>query len=183
MNPKIYLGICLAACAINTAAAAFFGTSLGLTAASAGNSAALTGLLGGGGAVASGGTLFVTTAGFAAAAGILALKAIAVSEILENQSRGKRSADAAIERSVAIIAAGEPQQCYKRFVCDLATGTLPRSENDVILSLFNKPASIQSPVFDFNTAASLGKQLRNTAGCEVRYTCPLTGAQIQKLFN
>ena len=177
MNPKIYLGICLAACAVNSAVATIFATSLGLTAASAGSSAALTGLVGG---TATGGTLFVTTAGFAVGAGLLALKAIALDETLSR--RGKRSADSALERTVSIIAAGEPQQCYKRFVCDLATGALPSSENDIILSLFNKPASIESPVFDFNTAAVLGKQLKNTVACEVRYNCPLTGAQIQKIL-
>jgi hypothetical protein len=173
MNPKVLLVLCLAACANAT----LFTTSLGLTASSAGSSAGLTGLVGG---TATGGTLFVTTAGFAVGAGLLALKAIALSEVLA--ARSKRSADNQVERTVAIIAAGEPQQCYKRFVCDLATGTLPRSENDVILSLFNKPASIESPVFDFNTAAVLGKQLKNTVACEVRYNCPLTGAQIQKIL-
>jgi len=79
-------------------------------------------------------------------------------------------------------AALEPAQCYRRLVCDLATGSMPKSENLALLNLFNKPASIDSPRFDFNTAAAVGKQARSVSLCEVRYSCPLTGAQIDKLF-
>jgi hypothetical protein len=65
----------------------------------------------------------------------------------------------------------------------LATGELPQSENDVIVSLFNKPTSADSPKFAFASAAALGKVSKQVQACEVRYSCPLTGAQIQKLFN
>merc|ERR1712025_1071110 len=56
-------------------------------------------------------------------------------------------------------------------------------ENDVILSLFNKDVSIESPKFGFNAAAKLGKKVKSTQVCEVRFSCPLSSSAIQKLFN
>ena len=93
--------------------------------------------------------------GFVLAAGIVGLKALALHNILEAQSRKKRAAE---ETDLAFvpIAVSEPEACYKRFICDLATGSLPKSENDVILSLFNKPTSSDSPKFAFSQAATLG---------------------------
>lgn len=180
MNPKIYLGLALAACAINSVAATLFGSSIGLTAAAAGDSAALTGLVGGS---AVGSTLFVTSSGFLLGAGILGLKALAIAGVLENQARGKRSTSDETELAFVPIAISEPAQCYRRFICDLATGAMPQSENDVILSLFNKPTSAKSPKFAFASAAALGKASKQVQACEVRYSCPLSGSQIQKLFN
>merc|ERR1711936_467512 len=86
MNPKVFLGLALAACAINSAAAIVGFSSLGLTASSAGSSAGLTGLVGG---AAVGSPLFVTGSGFVLA-GIVGLKALALHNILEAQSRKKR---------------------------------------------------------------------------------------------
>ena len=179
MNPKVFLGLALAACAINSAAAIVGFSSLGLTASSAGSSAGLTGLVGG---AAVGSPLFVTGSGFVLAAGIVGLKALALHNILEAQSRKKRAAE---ETDLAFvpIAVSEPEACYKRFICDLATGSLPKSENDVILSLFNKPTSTDSPKFAFSQAATLGKVSKQVQSCEVRYSCQLTGQQIAKLFN
>merc|ERR1711981_1448620 len=56
-------------------------------------------------------------------------------------------------------------------------------EIDVIVSLFNRDTSIESPKFEFVTAAKLGKQVKNVQLCELRYSCPLTGEQIQNLFK
>merc|ERR1712173_290552 len=97
-------------------------------------------------------------------------------------ARKKRAAE---ETDLAFvpIAVSEPEACYKRFICDLATGSMPKSENDVILALFNKPTSSESPKFAFAEAATLGKVSRQVRTCEVRYSCPLSGAQISKLFN
>ena len=179
MNPKVILSVALMACAINSAAA-IFGSSIGLTASSAGSSAGLTGLVGGS---AVGSTLFVTGSGFLLGAGILGLKALAVASVLENQSRGKRSASEDSDLAFVPIAVSEPASCYKRFICDLATGEMERSENDVILALFNKPTATDSPKFVFAEAAALGKVSKQVQQCEVRYSCPLSGAQISKLFN
>ena len=100
-----------------------------------------------------------------------------------SSGRGRRAAldvedsDAAF----ALLASTEPAQCYRRLICDLATGAMPRSENDVILSLFDKDAPIESQRFEFASAAKLGKQVQSVQLCEVRYSCPLTGSQIQQL--
>merc|ERR1712141_187283 len=115
-------------------------------------------------------------------AGLVGLKVLAVASVLGNANRGKRSTD---ESDLAFIpiAVSEPEACYKRFICDLATGSLPQSENDVIISLFNKPVSADSPKFAFSQAATLGKVSKQVQSCEVRYSCQLTGQQIAKLFN
>jgi hypothetical protein len=178
MNPKVYLALALTACAVNSAVA-LFGTSVGLTASSVGTGLGLGGTLNG---AAIGTTALVSGSGILLAAGIIGLKAIAISSVLSN-SRGKRSANEDSDLAFLPVAATEPAACIKRFICDLATGTQPRSENDVILALFNKPTSAASPKFAFAEAASLGKISRQVRTCEVRYSCPLSGAQISKLFN
>jgi len=178
MNPKVYLALALTACAVNSAVA-LFGTSIGLTAASVGTGLSLGGTLNG---AAVGTTALLSGSGLLVGAGILGLKALAISSVLGN-SRGKRSADEDSDLAFIPLAATEPAACYKRFICDLATGTQPRSENDVILALFNKPTSAASPKFAFAEAANLGKISRQVRTCEVRYSCPLSGAQISKLFN
>merc|ERR1711963_26889 len=66
----------------------------------------------------------------------------------------------------------------------LATGQLPKSENDVIVSLFDgKKADVTSAKFDFDTAAEVGKALKNVDACEIRYSCPFKGEQIVKLIS
>jgi len=176
MNPKVYLAVALTACAVNSAVA-LFGTSVGLTAASVGTGVGLTGSLNG---AAVGTTALLSGSGILVGAGILGLKALAVASVLGRQ---KRSTDEESELAFVPIAVSEPAACYKRFICDLATGSMPKSENDVILALFNKPTSAESPKFAFAEAATLGKVSRQVRTCEVRYSCPLSGAQISKLFN
>merc|ERR1712203_838994 len=97
-------------------------------------------------------------------------------------SRSRRSAIEDADSAFAVLAAQEPAQCYRRLICDLATGTLEKSENDFIVSLFNKDVGIESHKFEFATAAKLGKQAKSVQKCELRYNCPLSGEQIQKLF-
>jgi len=177
MNPKVYLALALTACAVNSAVA-LFGTSVGLTGSAVGTGLSLGGTLNG---AAVGSTALISGSGLLLGAGILGLKAIAISSVLA--SRAKRSADEESDLAFVPIAATEPAACVKRFICDLATGTQPKSENDVILALFNKPTSADSPKFAFAEAATLGKISRQVRTCEVRYSCPLSGAQISKLFN
>ena len=74
--------------------------------------------------------------------------------------------------------------CYRRLICDLATGQMPKSENDIIVKLFDgKKAPVTSPKFDFDTAAEVGKALKSVQQCELRYSCPLDGEQISKLIS
>jgi hypothetical protein len=178
MNPKVYFALALVACTCNSALA-IFASSIGLSSSSVGSGLALGGTVNG---AAVGSTALVSGTGLLLGAGLVGLKVLAVASVLGSANRGKRSTD---ESDLAFIpiAVSEPEACYKRFICDLATGSMPQSENDVIISLFNKPVSADSPKAAFQQAAVFGKVSRQVRQCEVRYSCPLSGAQIQKLFN
>ena len=143
-------------------------------------------------ATATTGTLTLTGSGATALAlggGLILIKGLALGALAlaaaNRNSRGRRAAEEINDADAAfgVLAATEPAQCYRRLICDLATGAMPKSENDVILTLFNKEASIASPKFEYNIAAVLGKQVKSIQMCEVRYSCPLSGADIQKLFH
>jgi hypothetical protein len=109
--------------------------------------------------------------------GVVLLKGLVLGAALLSR-RGKRSA----ENDYAFIALNnaEPAQCYKRLICDLATGAIPDSDN--LLSLFNEETEVISPKFEYTTAAKLGKAVKNAQVCEVRYSCPLNNQEIAKLF-
>jgi hypothetical protein len=118
----------------------------------------------------------------AIAGGAITLKALGL--LLAGSGRSKRSTDQEDGLTFAFIAQSEPQACYRRLICDLATGQMPKSENDVIVSLFDgKKADVTSAKFDFDTAAEVGKALKNVDACEIRYSCPFKGEQIVKLLN
>ena len=111
--------------------------------------------------------------------GVVLLKGLVLgAALLASRSRGKRSA----ENDYAFIALNnaEPAQCYKRLICDLATGAIPDSDN--LLSLFNEETEVISPKFEYTTAAKLGKAVKNAQVCEVRYSCPLNNQEIAKIF-
>ena len=109
--------------------------------------------------------------------GVVLLKGLVLGAALLSR-RGKRSA----ENDYAFIALNnaEPAQCYKRLICDLATGAIPDSDN--LLSLFNEETEVISPKFEYSTAAKLGKAVKNAQVCEVRYSCPLNNQEIAKIF-
>ena len=110
--------------------------------------------------------------------GIVLLKGLVLGAAILSSRRGKRSA----ENDYAFIALNnaEPAQCYKRLICDLATGAIPDSDN--LLSLFNEETEVISPKCEYTTAAKLGKAVKNAQVCEVRYSCPLNNQEIAKLF-
>ena len=121
-----------------------------------------------------GGTLGVLTLG----AGII-LKGLVIGAALR---RGKRSTDLNNEDAAFIVLnQSEPAQCYRRLICDMAAGAVP--DQDKILSLFNKDVSPVSPKFEYSTAAKVGKLVKNAGLCELRYSCPLSTAEISKVFN
>ena len=98
--------------------------------------------------------------------------------------RGKRSlTDDNDEAAFAVLANAEPAQCFRRMICDLAAGAIP--DNDNIVSLFNNEVEVdlQSPKYDFVTAAKVGKLVRDAKHGELRYSCPLSTTEIQQLFN
>jgi len=181
MNPKICLALAVVAIATSPAAA-ILGTFAGETIA---GSAALT--FTGLGATA-GTTAFITPAGAALAlGGGLLLKAAALGALsADGLGRRKRFAVENTEQTdlmISSIMSNEPQACYRRLVCDLATGAMPASSGDVILNLFKKPVDVTSARFDLATAAQVGKELKNTQACELRFSCPLSGASLAKIFN
>jgi len=138
-----------------------------------------------GGSAATTGPLLATITTLAGGALVLkAVGALALSTAAAGQPRGKRSAEETeSEETFAFIAQSEPQACYRRLICDLATGALPASENDVILASFNEDVPATSTKFEYAIAAQVGKALKNVEACELRYSCPLTGPQITKLFH
>jgi len=138
-----------------------------------------------GGASATLGPVLATAT--AVAGGTILLKSAAALGVLaaSNGARGKRSAkdESQSEATFAFLSQSEPQACYHRLICDLASGGLPASDNDVILSVFNEEVPATSTKFEYAIAAQVGKALKNVQACEVRYSCPLTGSQINKLFD
>ena len=96
--------------------------------------------------------------------------------------RGKRSTVDNNALEFAAIAQIEPEQCYRRLICDLATGQMHPSDNDVILSLFDDPATfdVTSPAFEFAVAAEVGRHVKDISMCELRYGCPVTGIDLLK---
>lgn len=170
MNSFIAYFVAFAACAM-TAEALFFENLV----TSAGTGTVLT--------LASGSAGTGTIATVAAlGGGVLLLKALAIGG-LYLASRQKRSTSTEeVDYAVTLISQHEPARCYSRLICDLASGEMVENENNVILSLFNKDFDATSPSYDYAMAASVGKALKSVKACEVRYACPLSGQQIQKLF-
>ena len=57
------------------------------------------------------------------------------------------------------------------------------SDQDSILTLFNEDISPVSVKFEYAMAAKIGKLVKNSNLCEVRYSCPLNTVEMQKLFS
>lgn len=137
-------------------------------------------------------------AGAALVGGAVLLKALALGALYvasrnrggssRRRYRGRRDAGEEVEvdeddLAFSYISQTEPEMCYRRLICDMATGYMPKSENDIILSLFNKDTPITSPKYEYAMAAYIGKQVKNIKTCELRYSCALSGEQIEKLFQ
>ena len=135
-------------------------------------------------AAATTGTVYTVTSASAASLALLGGVAILKGALLGAVAarRGKRSAVEQEEEGVyAILAAQEPAQCYRRLICDLSAGAIP--DNDKLVTLFNGVVSPVSAKFEFTTAAKVGKMFKSAQACEVRYSCPLSTNEIQKLLN
>ena len=111
--------------------------------------------------------------------GVVLLKGLLLGAVAAR--RGKRSAESDQDAAFAVLTNSEPAQCYRRLICDMAAGAIP--DQDKILSLFDKEVSPVSPKFEYVTAAKVGKIMKTSGLCELRYTCPLNTQEIAKLFN
>ena len=109
--------------------------------------------------------------------GVAILKGILIAGLA---ARSKRSAENSNDAAFAILTNAEPAQCYRRLICDLASGAIP--DNDKLLELFKDDVSPASPKFEYVKAAKVGKIVKNAAACEVRYSCPLNTIEIAKLL-
>merc|ERR1711935_735106 len=65
---------------------------------------------------------------------VLALGALAVAARSKREAEGENDTS---DSAFALLAQQEPAQCYRRLICDLATGAFPASENDVIVEQFS----------------------------------------------
>jgi hypothetical protein len=128
------------------------------------------------------GTAVTVSASTVATLGLLGGIAILKGALLgAAAARGKRSAEDSNDAIFAVLTNAEPAQCYRRLICDMASGAIP--DQDKILSLFNTEVSPVSPKFEYATAAKVGKIVKNAGLCEIRYSCPLNTQEIAKLFN
>jgi hypothetical protein len=172
MNPSIFISAVVALLSLHYAEA-FFGADI-----VTGSGALFTG--GGGAHVILGAGAGI--GGFAAVigAGILLKSLVLLGASRAN--RGKRSINEDNDSIFTLLAASEPSSCIRQLICDVATGEHP-SEYDVILSLFNEDTLKESPKYDFAVAASVGNESKSLEACELRYTCPLSSAQIFNALN
>lgn len=100
--------------------------------------------------------------------------------------RGRRAVDeeplqAEVEEEAAfaLLAQSEPEQCYQRLICDLATGKMPESDNDIIIpTLFRGEAEQNSSKFNYYLAAQLGRSIKDVKSCELRYSCSVSLDQV-----
>ena len=168
MNPKVCISAILAVCAIG-AANAQFATIIGAGIVAKAiwvKGIALAAIAGGIGAGVGSGTFFGGRGPHKRQAEEAALPYEDVAfAMLANQERA------------------EPEQCFRRLICTLATGTMKPSEFDVIPTfLTKKEVSIESPEFEYSSAAKLGGKSKNVRACELRYSCPLSAQEIRSLF-
>lgn len=122
-----------------------------------------------------------------ALAGLAVLKGAAVlggAALLASRGRGRgrRSADDTADATIELVARSVPQECMSQLICDLATGSFPQSENNVILNLFKDDVAENSPRFRFTQAAKLGAVAKDIRTCKVAYTCQLSDAEVNKLL-
>ena len=169
MNPMIVAALALVAVTSVAEATIFIGVvGVGVSVTASASTVATLGLLG----------------------GVALLKGLVLGSLLSrprhsyrHSYRHKRSANPESESDAAfaILTNSEPAQCYRRLICDMAAGAIP--DQDKILSLFDKEVSPVSPKFEYVTAAKVGKIMKTSGLCELRYTCPLNTQEIATLFN
>jgi len=77
----------------------------------------------------------------------------------------------------------DPAHCFRRYVCDLATGKLnEETSHAAINNLFLHFDQSKSAKFEYDVAFKFGHLVKDIKQCEEMYDCPLTGQQLDKLF-
>ncbi len=192
MNPKVLVGIVAAASTIELASGFLIATVAAGTAVAAGSvvlapgaAAALGAVIIGGGAVLKGLAIAGVAGGLGASAGSRGRGFRGRRQIQEPTGNAAPVVSETSEEDLAfaLVATTEPAQCYRRLICTLATGSMKTTDLDVIPKFFTrKQISVESPEFEFANAAKLGSVLKDVKACEVRYSCPLTSQEIEKLL-
>jgi hypothetical protein len=199
MNPKVLVGIAAAASTIELATGQVLTTLVGTTALAAGAisvaptvavagtgvAAALGAIIIAGGAILKGLAIAGIAGGLGASAGSRGRRFRGRRQVQEPTGNAAPVVGEAIEEDLAfaLVATTEPSQCYRRLICTLATGSMKNTDLDVIPKfLSRKEVSIESPEFEFANAARLGSALKDIKACEVRYSCPLSSQEIEKLL-
>ena len=184
MHSKIWIYSAVAACVLGCATSQLITIAAAGTALAAGSVVLSPALAAGIGAAIIGGGAILKGIAIAAVAGGAGARL---------GSRGFRGRRQTAEEGKAVIddealalglvASTEPAQCYRRLICNLATGSMKPTELDIIPQfLARKEVNIESPEFEFSNAAKLGSSLKDIKACEVRYSCPLSSQEIEKLF-
>jgi len=150
------------------------------------------------------GTITISAASLALVGGVVLLKAVAIKALAlgaaagsgggfggfggrrggRHGGRGRREvgevdkAELEEEATFTLLAQTEPDQCYKRLICDLATGQMPQSDNDIIPILFREDADQASAKFSYFLAAQLGKTTKDIKSCEIKYLCSVPLEQV-----
>ena len=115
--------------------------------------------------------------------GLVLLKALVFGAAMA-AAGGKRKRsidDNADDATFDVLNKLEPDQCYKRLICDLAAGAIDDKDN--IVALFDDEVWFQSPKYEYANAAKIGKIVKQSHVCEIRYSCPLSTQELEKLFN
>lgn len=130
--------------------------------------------------IGSGAGIGTATAVIGAAALKLAALGVVAAGIGSNRRKRQAETHDAIFETISKI---EPEECYQRLICDLATGEMPKSDSDLILTLFDGNESVNSPKFRFAKAAQFGKAIKKVQTCEYVYRCSLSGEEIRKFID
>ena len=78
----------------------------------------------------------------------------------------------------------DPAHCFRRYICDLATGKLnEKASHQTISNLFVDLDQSKSVTYEYEVAFKFGQKLNSIKECEAIYDCPLSGAQLDKLFQ
>ena len=196
MNPKICITLALTACALSSVTGQLITIAAAGTAVAAGTllvtpaaATAIGAVIIGGGAILKGLAIAGIAGGFGASQGSRRSGGFGGfgrrgrRQAAEPTAQAAAAAGVTDELAFALVAQTEPAQCYRRLICNLATGAMKPTELDIVPQfLSRKEVNVESPEFEFANAAKLGSSLKNVKACEVRYSCPLSSEEIEKLF-